>query len=179
MEQEYNSYEVRLNRLFNIRAKQNIILFAILLAASVAHVVINLVNNTVAENGTVLFCLACLAIMIVKLLSHPKYIEITPETVKFSSRSALLNLLIRGRISGGADGKSRYENTYTVYNIKSIEYIQSAFEKPFSYGHIRICGDVNLGESGKEERTFAIYGIKDFTNMSAWMRDYLKLCGTV
>ena len=179
MEQEYNSYEVRLNRIFNIQAKQNIILFAILLLASVAHVVVNLVNNTVAENGTVLFCIACLAIIVVKLLSHPKYIEITPETIKFDTRSALLNLIIRGRISGGADGKSRYGNTYTVYNIKSIEYVQSAFEKPFSYGHIRICGDVNLGESGKEERTFVIYGIKDFAHMSAWMKDYIKLYGAV
>ena len=177
MEQEYNSYEVRLNRIFNIQAKQNIILFAILLLASVAHVVVNLVNNTVAENGTVLFCVSCLLIMAVKILSHPKYVEITPETIKFQSRSALLNLLITGRIRGGADGKPRYENTYTVYNIKSIEYLQSAFEKPFSYGHIRICGFVNSNANGQEERTFVIYGIKDFENMSAWMRDYIKLNG--
>ena len=76
---------------------------------------------------------------------------------------------------GGTGTESKYEKTYTLYNIKSIEYLQSSFEKKFSCGHIRICADVNMGVKGKEQRTFLIYGMKDFENTSAWMKEFVQL----
>ena len=112
--------------------------------------------------------------MIVKLLSNPKHLDVTPDTIKFQYRGALLNLLVTGHIWGG-EGESRYEKTYTLYNIKSIEYLQSPFDKRFSCGHIRICADVNMGVNGKEQRTFLIYGVKDFESTSAWMKGFIQL----
>ena len=87
----------------------------------------------------------------------------------------MLNLLLVRRIWGSTGNVSKYERTYTLYNIKSIEYLQTPFEKRFSCGHIRICGDVNVNETEKEQRSFVIYGVKDFENTSAWMREFVQL----
>jgi hypothetical protein len=32
-----------------------------------------------------------------------------------------------------------------------------------------------MGVKGKEERTFTIYGVKDFENTSAWMKEFVQL----
>ena len=65
--------------------------------------------------------------------------------------------------------------TFIVHNIKSIEYLQTPFEKIFSCGHICIVGDVYLEFGKKEERTFTIYGVKHFDDISAWMKDFMIL----
>ena len=173
--QEYACYEVKLNRFFNIQAKQNVIWLTILLALPIFYTIFNIVNHTFDWKGVLIFSCGCLAIMIVKLLSNPKCLDVTPDTVQFQYRGALLNLLVTGRIWGNSGKESKYEKIYTLYNIKSIEYLQSSFEKMFSYGHIRICADVNTGEKGKEQRTFFIYGMKDFENTSAWMKNFVHL----
>ena len=168
--QEYGHYEVKLNRIFNIQSKQNIIWFAVLFALPILYTIFNVAYHTFDWKGLLIFCGGCLIIMIVKLLSNPKCLDVTPDTIKFQYRGALLNLLVTGHIWGGTGSES-----CTLYNIKSIEYSQSSFEKRFSCGHIRICADVNKGEKGKEERTFFIYGVKDFENTSAWMKGFVQL----
>jgi hypothetical protein len=32
-----------------------------------------------------------------------------------------------------------------------------------------------MGVKGKEQRTFLIYGMKDFENTSAWMKEFVQL----
>ena len=173
--QEYACYEVKLNRIFNIQSKQNLIWLAVLFTLPILYTIFNIVNHTFDWKGLLIICCGCLAIMVVKLLSNPKCLDVTPDTIKFQYRGALLNLLVTGRIWGGTGTESKYEKTYTLYNIKSIEYLQSSFEKKFSCGHIRICADVNMGAKGKEQRTFLIYGMKDFENTSAWMKEFVQL----
>ena len=173
--QEYACYEVKLNRIFNIQSKQDFIWLAVLFALLIFYTILNLVNHTFNWIGLLLFCCGCLAMMLVKLLCNPKCLDVTPDTIKFQYRGALLNLFVIRRIWGGTGTESKYEETYTLYNIKSIEYLQSSFEKTFSCGHIRICADVNMGAKGKEERTFTIYGVKDFENTSAWMKEFVHL----
>ena len=56
-----------------------------------------------------------------------------------------------------------------------MEYLQTPFEKIFSCGHICIRGDVYLEFGKKEERTFTIYGVKHFDDISAWMKDFMIL----
>ena len=56
-----------------------------------------------------------------------------------------------------------------------LKYLQSSFEKKFSCGHICICADVNMGAQGKEQRTFTIYGVKDFENTATWMKEFIQL----
>ena len=173
--QEYACYEVKLNRIFNIQSKQSLTWLAVLLIWPALYTIFNVVNHTFAWEQFFVFCCGCFVIMIVKLLSNPKCLDVTPDTIKFQHRGALLALLSRGRIWGGTGSEPKYKKIYTLYNIQSIEYLQSSFEKRFSCGHIRICADVNMGAKGKEQRTFLIYGMKDFENTSAWMKEFVQL----
>lgn len=173
--EEYTCYEIRLNRFFNIQRIQNLLLLGILLLFSVGNMVINEINHKTDIKENILGCCICLIIMSVKLLSHSSRLEVTPETVKFQYNTALISLLLRGRIFFLADGESKYTKVYTVYNIKTIEYCRTPFEKIFSCGHIRICGDVSTDDRGKEQREFIIYGVQDFENTSTWMKGYIKI----
>jgi len=172
---EYACYEVKLNRIFNVQSKQNFIWLAVFGALPIIYTICNVVNHTFDWKELLLFGCGCLAVMTVKLLSHPKCLDVTPNTIQFQHWGALLKLLVMGRIWGGTGSESKYDKTYTLYNIKSIEYLQLSFEKRFSCGHLRICADVNVGAKGKEQRTFLIYGIKDFENTSAWMKEFVQL----
>ena len=135
------------------------------------------VKGTLDLAKVILFYCASFIIMVIKLLSSPKCLDVTPDTITFTTKSLsfymLLNLFVKGRARVGSYRK--YEVTHTLYNIKSIEYLQTPFEKRFSCGHICICGDVNVSETEKEQRTFVIYGVKDFENTSAWMKEFVKL----
>jgi len=174
-DREYACYEVKLNRFLNVQSKQSLSWLAVLLVFFVLYTIFSFVNNTFDVKGLIIFCCVDAAIVIVNLLSNPKCLDVTPDTIKFQYHGALLRLLAGGRIWGGAEGESKYGKTYTVYNIKSIEYLQSFFEKRLSCGHIRICGDVNTGGTGREQRTFTIYGITDFENTSVWMKEFIRL----
>lgn len=174
LKQENSRYEVKLNRFFNIQSKQNIIWFTVLVALFVMYIVINLIKNDISAIEIIEFGCGCIFIMLVKLLSHPKRMYITSETIKFEYKGLFLNLLVTGHIRSVLDNESKYQKTYTVYNLKHIEYLQTPFEKNFSCGHIEICGDVNNNSTGKEQQTFVIYGVKDFENISAWMKSYIK-----
>ena len=178
MENENNAcYEVKLNRLFNIQTKQNLIWLAVLMALPIALAIFCYVKGTLDWTKIILFYCLSFTVMIIKLLSSPKCLDVTHDTITFTTKSltsyTLLNLVITGRARVGSYRK--YETTHTLYNIKSIEYLQTPFEKRFSCGHICICGDVNVSETEKEQRSFVIYGVKDFENTSAWMKAFVKL----
>ena len=84
---EYACYEVKLNRIFNIQSKQNLIWLAVLFTLPILYTIFNIVNHTFDWKGLLIFCCGCLAIMIVKLLSNPKCLDVTPDTIKFQSRA--------------------------------------------------------------------------------------------
>ena len=122
------------------------------------------------RSGLLISVIGCALIMTAALLSNPKCLTVTPETVKFQYRGAFLNLLTTGRVKYSSNVDSRYEKTYTLYNIKSIEYLQTPLEKAFSCGHVRICGNVDADS----EQTFVLYGVTDFANTAKWMQSYMK-----
>ena len=172
-EYEYDRYEVKLSRFMNIQKDYWWCLLGLAVCALVAAVNILVYKEEIQY--VVLLAVIYLIAVALKLCSNPRRLEITRTTVNFQYRRALLTLFIHGRIYFGGDNASKYTDTYTVYNIKSMEYMQTPFEKIFSCGHIRIHGDVNTENSGKEERTFTIYGVKHFDDISAWMKDFMIL----
>lgn len=167
---EHTSYDVRLNRFLYIQAKKSLVCLAVLLAVVVLYVVINLMQNTLDPKGLLIMVVGCTLVIVVALLSNPKCLTVTPETVKFQYRGALLNFLTAGRVRYSSNQESRYEKTYTIYNIREITYGQSPLEKMFSCGHIRIRGDVDTAH----EQTFVLYGVKDFQNTAKWMKSYIR-----
>ena len=172
-EYDYDCYEVKLNPMMNVQPDLLWIVLAFAGCALVAAVDVFVYQK---DMGAFAFYACFWALIVaVKLTSHPKRLEITRTTVKFKRRTALLTLLTRGRISYGIDeGIEKYTEAYTVYNISVMEYLQTPFEKIFSSGHIRIVGDVNVrGE--KETREFHLYGVKHFADISAWMKDYMRI----
>ena len=174
-DEKHHCYEVKLNRLFNIQSKENVIYFTVWVIACVICIGSNIGKNPADIRGVLIFLGGWLAVLFVRVFSAPKCLDVTSETVKFQKRTGLLRLLTRGYVMKGVGNGPQYTETVTVYHIKSIEYLQTPFEKKFSCGHIRICGDVNTGPKEKEERTFVIYGLKDFENTSAWMIDFICL----
>jgi len=178
MENENNAcYEVRLNRLFNIQTKQNLIWLAALTIIPTAFVIWGYIDGTMGLTKILLLYGLSFILMIIKLLGGPKCLDITHDTVKLTlnSQNNLLKLLLAGRIRRSTFHFAEGAKDYTLYNIKSIEYLQTPLEKRFSCGHICICGDVNVSETEKEQRTFVIYGVKDFENTSVWMKEFVKL----
>ena len=178
MENENNAcYEVKLNRLFNIQTKQNLIWLAVLMVWPIVLAIFCYVKGTLDLTKVILFYCGSFLIMVIKLLSSPKCLDVTPDTITFTTKSLsfymLLNLFVTGRAR--VTSYKKYETDHTLYNIKNIEYLQTPFEKRFSCGHICICGDVNVSETEKEQRSFVIYGVKDFEDTSAWMKAFVKL----
>ena len=179
MENENNAcYEVKLNRLFNIQTKQNLVWLASLTILPAIYAMFGYINGTMSLIKILfLYCLS-FSVMLIKLLGDPKCLDVTRDTVKFTinSQGDLLKLLLFvGRIRRSTFNFSGGAKDCILYNIKSIEYLQTPFEKRFSCGHICICGDVNVSETEKEQRSFVIYGVKDFENTSAWMKDFIKI----
>ena len=129
-EYENDRYEVNLNRLMNIQKDFGWCLRSLAFYALAAAIDIFVYGGTVQ----VLVVLACLALIgiVLKLRSNPGRFEITRTTIEFQCRRALLTLFLRGRIYFGGENSPKYTINYTVCNIKSIEYLQSSFEKIFS-----------------------------------------------
>jgi len=165
---EYACYEIKLNRLFSIQAKQNLIYLTILLAVCVLLTVVQIFNSNSDPKAIIISYCICAFLIVIKILSEPKCLDVTPDTIKFQYHRTLLRIFSSRKIDfQGSD-------EYTIYNIEKIEYNQSAFEKIFSVGHIIIYGDVNT-KAIKENRVFAIYGVKDFKNTSEWMKEYINI----
>ena len=174
---EYDRYEVKLSRFMNIQKD-----FVWCLILFVLFALIGAINVFVYGDDVQFFAAMAviyLIAVVLKLRSNPGRLEITRTTVNFQRRRALLTLLlmafIRRRVHVGCDEISKYTENYTVYNIKGMEYLQTPFEKFFSCGHIRIQGDVNTEDGGKEVSSFTIYGLKYFDDISAWMKDFMIL----
>ena len=167
---QHDTYYVKLNRFFNIQARKSLICLVVLVAVVVLYASINLAQNTFELKGLFIIVVGCILIIIATLLSNPKYQTVTPETIKFQYCGAFLNLLTTGHVRYSSNEDSRYEKTYTVYNIKTIEYLQTPLEKAFSCGHVRICGNVDADS----EQTFVLYGVTDFANTAKWMQSYIK-----
>jgi len=171
----YVLYEVKLNRFMNIQTKDNLTWALISAFVFIVHTVVNLVVGEFSTVQTLFVGAGCLIVMSVKLLSYPKRLYVTSRTVRFQYNILLLNLVTRGRVGFDEGSASRYDKDYTLYNIKSIEYFQTKFDKLFSCGHVRICGYINSDEGKKEERTFTIYGVKDFENTAEWMKEHITV----
>ena len=173
-EQESTCYEVSLNRFFCIMEKNTIIYAISLLVFSLISVAFYCFSDQVSVTTPIIVSVLCVLILIAQLLSHPKYMDVTPDTVKFQYRKALLKLLTTGHISS----LWSYTEEYTIYHITKIDYVQSAFEKAFHVGRVRLTGTVNVSKYGRplvEERTFTLYRVKDFENTAAWMKEYVHL----
>ena len=165
-EYEYDRYEVKLSRLMNIGKDWG---FCLRMFASYALFAVYGIFVHGAEAESLAFlAVIFLLIVLLKLFSNPGRLEITRTTVQFS----------RLRIQSGRHTRiymPKTKETFTVCNIKRMEYLQTSFEKIFSCGHICIRGDVYLEFGKKEERTFTIYGVKHFDDISAWMKDFMIL----
>jgi hypothetical protein len=165
-EYEYDRYEVKLSRLMNIGKDGG---FCLRMFASYALFAVYGIFVHGAETESIAFLAGVfLLIVLLKLCSNPGRLEITRTTVQFS----------RLRIQLGRHTRiymPKTKETFTVCNIKRMEYLQTSFEKMFSCGHICIRGDVYLEFGKKEERTFTIYGVKHFDDISAWMKDFMIL----
>ena len=169
-EYEYDRYEVKLSRFMNIEKDLwwclRWLFFYVVVAA--VNILIYGEDFSFLAGLSVIY----LTIVVLKLLSNPGRLEITRTTVQFS------RLRIRfdhARIYMSGNSRSKMKDTFTVCNIKRMEYLQTSFEKIFSCGHICICGDVYLEFGKKEERTFIICGVKHFDDISAWMKDFMIL----
>ena len=174
-DQQYDCYEVEINRFFNILSPSNLIMLIGLVTLSAASIIAYFVSDKVALRDAILTCLGCTVIMIVKIFSSPKCLFVTPNSIKYRYRTALLTMLLHGKIRFGERNESQYEKSHTLYNIKNIEYFQTPLEKIFSCGHICIHSDATVGGKQEKERTFAVYGITDFDEVSVWMRSFIIL----
>lgn len=171
-EYEYDRYEVKLSKLMNIQ--KDLRLYLGMLGSYALAAVINLfVGN---KDLSFLGLLMCVYVFVVFafLCRNPGRLEITRTTVQFS----YLRIITLGghrRVYNFDNPPPKMKETFTVCNIRRMEYLQTPFEKIFSCGHICIRGDVYLEFGKKEERTFTIYGVKHFDDISAWMKDFMIL----
>ena len=168
-QQEHGCYEIKLNRFFNIFKKESVILAVVLLMLPLCLAIAGLVGGTFDIKKVGISAFFCLLIFLVSLLSHPKCLDVTPETVKYQYKKALRRLLTTGLHSF-----SKNEEAITLYRIQKIEYIQNSFEKAFHVGRVRIYGYTNQGQD-YTEKSVLIYGVKDFENTAKWLQSYIRL----
>lgn len=174
-DERYGQYNIKVNRLFNITQRKLYRTYVWLLAVFLMALVLYIFTDKVSIERLFFCFVFCVVYLTVVLLSYPKRIEVTPGSAKVVYRHSLQSLLRYGRIAGTF---SNYKTQKTVYNIKSIEYMQSPFEKRFSVGRMCFIGDVMTIQDETpfvEEGEITIYGVMDFENTSEWMKDFIKL----
>ena len=170
-EYEYDRYEVKLSRLMNVQKD-----FGMFLKMLVGYILLATINIFLGNKDVsflVLLMGVYIFVVFILLFRNPGRLEITRTTVRFS----YLRITLGGhhRVYNLDDPPPNFKETFTVSNIRRMEYLQTPFEKIFSCGHICIRGDVYLEFGKKEERTFTIYGVKHFDDISAWMKDFMIL----
>ena len=180
MENHVNErYRLNLNRLFNIQTKENLLWTLVVLGISIFLIAREIYKHSLEVHEIVIAACGCVAIILIKLLSTPARLIVSKETIKFEYNTILVliitELFRRGRVMVDEETAERNNHKCAMYNIKSIEYFQTPFEKVFSCGHIKITGDVSEGPGPKAEDTFVIYGVRDFDNISAWMKEFVKV----
>ena len=166
-------FEIRTNRLFYIANKQYLKHLGMTLAFLALSIVFFIFN---ADYGSYTIFLAVMGFLAVvfELLGNPKFIDVTRSYVKFQHRRALSSLFANHRISSD----KQYHTTYTVYNIKQIDYLQTPLERLFNIGHICLIGDVSTNNSDElpaKDRIYYVYGIKNFDKNSKWMMKFIEL----
>ena len=170
----YDCYEVKLSRVFNLITEQNRMWVLGAVGVSVIALLAGLLLPKVGLGKAALIILFSALFLLVKVFSFPGSMDVTPATVKFCHRGALLHLLLHGQIRLDRS----YTDEYTLYHITEIEYLQSVLEKRFHVGRVRLHGKANVkkGEdSFSEEGVYTVYGVKDFENTAQWMMEYIQL----
>ncbi len=170
----YDCYEVKLSRTFNFISKKERLWLYIGAGVSLIALLAGLLFPKVGLGKAAVIILFSLLFLLVKVFSFPGSMDVTPGTVKFCHRGALVHLLLHGQIHLDRS----YSNEYTVYNITEIEYLQSALEKRFHVGRVRFHGKANIkkGEDAfSEDGVYTVYGVKDFENTVEWMKEYIQL----
>ena len=168
---EYDRYEVKLSRLMNIQ--KDFRLFLKMLVGYIFVAVVNIFAGNEDISFFVLLMCIYIVLVFVFLFRNPGRLEITRTTIQFS----YLNIRFgsRHRVYTLDNPPPKMKEAFTVCNIQRMEYLQTPFEKFFSCGHICIVGDIYLEFGKKEERSFTIYGVKHFDDISAWMQDFMIL----
>jgi len=169
---EHDRYEVKLSRLMNIQKDWGFCLG--ILSSFALFEISGIVARGVEIEALVFLTGVFLLIVFLKLFSNPEHLEITRTTVQFSC----FHIVTKGgkhRVYNLDNPPPKFKETFTVYNVRRMEYLQTQFEKIFSCGHIRIYGDIYVEFGKKEERTFTVYGVKHFDDISAWMKDFMIL----
>ena len=133
---EHACYEVKINRFLHIQTKQNLIWLAALTLIAVLYIVSFLINRSVDFPNPLGVISGCVIVMGAKLFCGPKCLDVTPETVKFSYWGASVRFwrLSPRSIRIFFNGEPAREKSHTLYNIKSIKYLQTPLEKIFSCG---------------------------------------------
>lgn len=169
-EYEYDRYEVKLSRLMNIMKDWKFCLS--LFSSYILFAVYGIFVHGAEAESIAFLAVVFLLIVFLKLYSNPGRLEITRTTVQFSRFHIEKG---KPRVYNLDNPPPKFKETFIVYNVRRVEYLQTPFEKIFSCGHICIVGDVYLEFGKKEERTFTIYGVKHFDDISAWMKDFMIL----
>ncbi len=177
-EKECTRFKVNLNRLFNVQKKENLPWFIGLFLLLCFYIIASCLRGKLDLTLTIITVGGYAVTVLVILFSSPAYLIVTPITVSFEYKKALSTLLLTGRIYYGIDdSSSKYTESYTVYDIKSLECLQTPLEKAFSCGHIVLCGYINVtdGQSLKKmPETFILYGLRDFESTAAWLSEFVE-----
>jgi hypothetical protein len=171
---DHGCYVVRLNRLFSVPKDAAIpILCAVVCFIGIA--IVSFFTDRVQSDTVLLAGILCIGAPFAYLLNFPRLMEVTPGSIKVESHGGLYHLLTHRRIYGTL---SDYDKQTTVYNITSIQYLQTPIERFFNVGRVYAVGDVLIiqGEcKSVHEGSLTVCGVKDFDNTSAWMKSFMKL----
>ena len=173
----HGCYEVKLNRWFYFLQENNILwiagvplfplIFFLLYCLKVIHLAYFVMSAIIA------------ALMILaKIHSYPRCIDVTPNSVKICFRETLLKILMAMSRSHGSRIVKIEDREYTIYNIKSIECTQTPFERRMHVGQVHILGNVISSETENavvSEKSLTIYGVKDFENTIEWMKEFIQI----
>ena len=183
---DFDFYELPCNRFYNLFHMFNFkffILIALIIFGSTLSFCIKVSDMSdilpFSIVGFVFGLILALLIIIAKMLSYPKCIDVNTVNVKFEKRHNLLNALLHSssRLSYGHAGTTNYR----IYNIKSIKFHQTSFEKKNNIGSIEFMGDI-LGVDEENEvcrdekmTKYVIHGVKDFEDMSKWILNHIEI----
>ena len=158
----------KLNRFFNVIFNPTMNKWLIL--ANIVMIIWNILSN----KGSIVVDIACILIvngmMILDMLFHsPKKIISNGEVIEFAGY-----IIKRKKFRFGIKKGEIIWNkvSYSVLDIKEIQFHQNFIEKMFDIGHISFCGRAVWmaisGDDGiKKKDRFEIYGIKRFSDFKA------------
>lgn len=170
-------YEVELNRWFNVQCiKLGGILSCVLLILAVMALAVYTENNRYFVFS--ILALVVLPFMfITKILSNPRYIDVTKDYIKIKydyTGYSFFRRLVKDRPD---DFESDVRN-YIVTKIEYLHFEQTSFEKKFNSGHLIVCGTAYLSTNALddkgENKIFTIYGLKQYNETRAWLEEHVN-----